>query len=124
MEAKQDVVLNSSSRAQALKNGVLVDVTATANKVGFDIPVALTVSAWHHYIAVKPGDESLNEENRLLDVLGILDFVLCKMPEPISPSFEFGLRSRAAHKCFALKVKLDRDDDGSPCITVMLPEED
>ena len=113
MEEKQDVVLNSSSRAQALKTGALVDGSAAADKVGFNVPVALTVSAWHHCIAAEPSDESQNEESRLLHVLGTLDFVLCSMPQPIPHLFEFGIRGGPVNKRFALKAELGHDDDGA-----------
>jgi hypothetical protein len=39
-------VIHAYSRAEALEDGVLVDVTSTAREAGFRIPVALTRAVW------------------------------------------------------------------------------
>jgi hypothetical protein len=44
------------TRAQALADGVLVDVSKMAEKVGFRAPVAVTRTVWQRYIEWKSQD--------------------------------------------------------------------
>ena len=47
----EDAPLNFSyTRAQAIEDGVLVDLTAWAKETGFRIPVACTSTVWQKYI--------------------------------------------------------------------------
>ena len=39
-------LIHSYSRAQAIEDGVLVDVSETAREAGFTVPVAITRAAW------------------------------------------------------------------------------
>ena len=43
-------VIYSYTRAQAIEDGVLIDVTRMAQEAGFKYPVAITASVWHEYI--------------------------------------------------------------------------
>jgi len=48
-----DVVFRYT-RAQAIEDGVLVDVTPTARECGFRLPVAVTQGVWCDCVAVPP----------------------------------------------------------------------
>jgi hypothetical protein len=48
-------VVHRYGRRQAIADGVLVDVTATAREAGFRYPVALTRAVWDNYVRVPPG---------------------------------------------------------------------
>ena len=39
-------LIHSYSRAEAIADGVLVDVTKTASEAGFKVPVTITRAAW------------------------------------------------------------------------------
>ena len=67
-EPKWDLIF-SYTRAQAIEDGVLVDVTETAKEAGFRIPVALTQSVWAEYVAVPEGVEGQDEEGPPLGCL-------------------------------------------------------
>ena len=41
-----DPIFSTYSRAQAIEDGILVDVSDTAREAGFTIPVALTRTVW------------------------------------------------------------------------------
>ena len=45
-------VLSAYTRAQAIEDGFLVDVSETAREAGFTIPVAVTRSAWNRLVAL------------------------------------------------------------------------
>lgn len=67
-------VISSYSRAQALEDGVLVDVSAMAREAGFRVPVALTDATWADCVAwcdadAVRGAEGQSEAGRLWDVV-------------------------------------------------------
>jgi len=64
-------VIYCYTRKQAIEDGILIDVTFTAQEAGFNWPVAITSAVWYRYIAP---DENLSdieygEQSHLLDVL-------------------------------------------------------
>src|SRR5262245_51937072 len=67
-------VIHSYSRAQALADGVLRDVTATAREAGIWWPVAVTAALWLQVLLPLPEDREAgqSEAGRLWDVLWIL----------------------------------------------------
>jgi hypothetical protein len=71
-------LIHSYTRADALRDGVLVDVSAVAREAGFRYPVALTRAAWERCVTVPPGVPCQDEPGRLWDVL--LDAALRDCP--------------------------------------------
>src|SRR5438270_13878847 len=65
-------LIHQYTRADALRDGVLIDVTATAAEAGIRWPVALTCAAWERCVAVPPGVVCQDEAGRLWDVLWLL----------------------------------------------------
>src|SRR3954465_10255376 len=65
-------LIHRYSRADALRDGVLVDVSATAREAGIRFPVALTRAVWERGVAVPPGVLCQDEAGRLWDVLWLL----------------------------------------------------
>jgi len=55
------------TRAEALADGVLLDVTPLAREAGFQIPVALTVGLWAAYGA--PGKTPAGDQGTVWDVI-------------------------------------------------------
>lgn len=62
-------VISAYSRAQAIEDGVLVDVTATAKEAGYRWPVALSRTVWAQYVEVPKGVQCQDEAGRLWDIL-------------------------------------------------------
>lgn len=60
------------SRADAIADGVLIDVSAVAREAGIRYPVALTAAVWERCVAVPPGVLFQDEAGRLWDVLWML----------------------------------------------------
>lgn len=120
------------SRAQALEDGVLVDVTETAKEAGFRLPVALTSAAWHQAVEWSDKDSRRqtpqDESGRLWDVLWMA--YLAARRASGGCRVEFGLlvvpRGGAARRprLMALHMHIGPGDDGEPVITIMLPHED
>src|SRR5215468_1692796 len=65
-------LIHRYSRADALQDGVLIDVSATAKEAGFRYPVALTSAAWAKCVAVPPGVTCQDEVGRLWDLVWLL----------------------------------------------------
>jgi hypothetical protein len=114
------------TRAQALADGVLVDVTTTAQEAGIKYPVALTRTVWCQYVEVPEGVEGQDEAGRLWDVLWMLRHAI-RMAKPGTRIVLYQLRVRNDKRRVrpvTLKAVCGPADDGSPCITVMEPAED
>jgi hypothetical protein len=119
------------SRAQALEDGVLVDVTETAKEAGFKIPVAVTDAVWHDYIEwenVKNKKAIQDTEGRLWDVLSMLRFACNRFKNESEIIYRLYVvsRDRQAVKpsLVTLKAVIGGGDNGEPVITIMLPNED
>ena len=121
------------TRAQALEDGVLVDVSETAREAGFKIPVAVTRAVWDRYIAWTDEDNNnqaiQDESGRLWDVLWMLMCAI-KMRRSEADQVIYELyvisrdgKSRTA-KCIKLKSSIGGGDKREPVITIMLPTED
>jgi hypothetical protein len=120
-------LIHTYSRAQALADGVLIDVSETAREVGIRYPVALTAAAWERCVAVPPGVACQDEAGRLWDVVYLLRCAAGRCGG--GPELRFGVHVRNGNRdgtppLVRLKAVCGPDDAGVPCITVMLPEED
>ena len=66
-------IISTYTRAQAIEDGMLVDVTETAREAGFRYPVAMTSAAWSDCVAWTDEDTQRqapqDESGRLWDVL-------------------------------------------------------
>jgi hypothetical protein len=65
-------LIHRYTRADAIADGVLVDVTGTAREASIRYPVALTRTVWERCVAVPPGVLFKDEAGRLWDVLSLL----------------------------------------------------
>jgi len=122
----------SYTRAQALEDGVLIDVTEMAAEAGFRWPVAVTHAAWQECVEWSDDDSRRqtyqDEPGRLWDVLWMafvairsanggteINFQLYRLPRG-------GRRTKA--RLTTLKLVSGPGDAGEPVITIMLPQED
>lgn len=119
-------MIHSYSRAQAIADGVLVDVSAVAAEAGIKHPVALTRAVWSRYVEVPEGVELQDEQGRLWDVL----YMLAQAARRIAGSqFLYKLHVRNDNRertppLVTLKAICGPGDTAAPVITVLLPEED
>jgi hypothetical protein len=105
---------------------VLIEVSAVAREAGIRYPTALTRSVWEQYVRVPPGVEAQDEAGRLWDILWMLRYGICAAKGD-GPTLHYRLHVRNTNgwpKPVTLKCVCAPDDDGTPCLTVMLPEED
>ncbi|MFK0004992.1 DUF6573 family protein [Paenarthrobacter sp. NPDC090522] len=127
-------VISAYSRAQAIGDGVLKDVTELAREAGFTYPVALTAGAWAEAVTWNPAQgEGQDETGRLWDVVWMgsaairrnrgrhaaatnrLPFHLYRIPNVPDATEATELE---------LVMEIGGGDEGEPVITIMLPTED
>jgi hypothetical protein len=126
MFTKDDVIF-SYTRAQAIEDGVLVDVSKLAQEAGFLFPVALTRTVWDQYVVVPDGVSGQDETGRLWDVLNMLRFAIRKGSGGSELRFHLHVRNDNCEgdpPLVELKAVCGPNDDASPCITVMRTDED
>lgn len=122
---ENNCVIFAYSRRQALLDGVLVDVTPQAVQSGFSVPVALTSAAWE-CVEVPDGAEGQSVAGRLWDVLNMLHFAI-QQGRGKDREVEFRVcqeNGPEGESLVTLKAVIGPNDDGGPCLTVMLPNED
>jgi hypothetical protein len=120
-------VIHAYTRADALRDGVLIDVPAAAREAGFRWPVALTCAAWEQCVSVPPGVACQDEAGRLWDVLWMLRCAVARQDRGCVVPFALHVRNdnrEGAPPLVRLKAMSGLGDDGAPVITVMLPDED
>lgn len=125
-------LIYSFSRAQALEDGVLIDVTETAHEVGFRLPVALTSAAWHQTVEWTEADTRRqtpqDEAGRLWDVIWMAYLAARRASGGCRVQFNVLVvpRGGAARRprLMTLTMNIGPGDDGEPVITIMLPNED
>ena len=121
------------TRAQAIEDGILVDVSETAREAGFRIPVAVTRTVWSRLVALPEGYRGFQDERgRLWDVLWMArhyalrasgsDRVrMCVLVRDVRKGLRDSHRSPRRH--FPI-VAIAAGDDGGPAITITFPEDD
>jgi len=121
-----DVLIFAYTRRQAIEDRVLYDVTETAKEAGIRFPVALTSTVYGQCVSVPLGVTGQDEKGRLWDVLWMLRHsVKCLGGDASTLRYEVLVRNDEREpKLVRLKAVCGPNDDGSPCITVMFPDED
>ncbi len=119
-------VIFAYTRKEAIADGVLVDVTETAKEAGIRFPVAITGTAYGKYVTVPEGVTGQDERGRLWDILWMLrDAVRRSRWEASTILYSLLVQNDEGEpKPVTLKAVCGPSDDASPCITVMLPDED
>ena len=117
------------TRAQAIKDGVLVDLTEWARETGFKIPVACTAAVWNGYIVPPKETEKLGQSirGRAHDVLWMLHVAIRRCGSAKSDQLRYQLifvTKGGQRKTVTLKSICGPGDDGEPVLTITLPDED
>lgn len=124
-------IIFTYTRQEAIDDGVLVDVThcQAYKDLPFSVPVALTQAIYQDCVAWNNDTESVhqNEDARLYDVLWMA-IVGIQMSKGHSDQIMYRMfrvkRGESEASEVRLKVVIGPDDDGRPCLTIMLPHED
>ena len=113
------------SRADAISDGFLVDVSQMAKEAGFRYPVAVTRTVWDGYVV--PDERSRlrgqSEQGRLWDVLWMLRQAARRGGDTVLFQLYFIMKERQ-RRLVTLKSVCGPGDTPDPVITIMLPDED
>ena len=135
----QDVfgeVISRYTRAQAIEDGVLIDVTETACQAGIKYPAALTTAVYDEYVVVPKALKGIQDEaGRLFDILWMYAWAvrigeisgnqgLFTVSFLMYETKSISEQARVRQETITLKAVCGPNDDGSPCITIMRPDED
>ena len=123
-----DNVISIYTRAQALQDGCLIDVSELAREAGFKWPIAVTDNLYHSYIvpALALIAEGQSITGRLWDVLMVLRHAIRSSKDDtyLRITVLFQMSPGAAPIPIELVSVAGPDDDGSPCLTLMLEGDD
>ena len=127
-------IISTYTRAQAIEDGVLIDVSSIAKESGFnEWPVSMTAGAWADCVAWSDTDSQTqvyqDQSGRLYDVIFMAFQAICLSRE-VGDRLLFRLyrvprdgRSTEA-ELTTLKLIVGPGDSGEPVITILLIDED
>lgn len=122
-----DGLIHVYTRAQAIADGTLVDVSATAHEAGFMIPVALT-AALHadvNDLSGKYVTAGQDARGRLWDLLYLARLNAAKPENADASEFIFELCMPVGEgQKYSVKAAIGPGDDGQPVLTLLPPTED
>ena len=127
-------VIHAYTRAEALADGVLVDVTATAKEAGFKVPTAVTASVFSECIEwteqdAKKSRTYQDQAGRLWDVLYLAAAMARSLRGRHQNQLLYKLRvvPRPGHdhpRLRTLKLVIGPGDNAEPVATIMRTDED
>jgi hypothetical protein len=121
-------VIHTYTRAESLKDGSLVDISATAREAGINFPVAVSRAVWGTCIDLTPAAKrACNDvEGRTWDVVWMLRRAISAAPvgETVINYQVLAVTDRIRPSRVSLKAICGPGDDGEPVITILEPHED
>ena len=121
-------IIYTYTRAQAVADGVQVDVTKTAQEAGIKFPTFLTRAVFDAYVAVPEGVTGQDEAGRLWDLVWMARFAILRSHGhtdrlPVALYVRNDNHRAKLVKLIATCSALDMDDP-QPALTLMMPDED
>lgn len=118
-------LISAYTRAQALQDGVLVNISAVAREAGIRFPVAATRAVWIRCVEVPEGVIVQDEGGRAWDLVWMLRSAMQRAAGREVVSYVVYVRNdNRGPRPVSLRAVCGPGDDGEPVITVMLPGED
>ncbi len=111
------------TRADAIRDGVLIDVSETAQEAGFRWPVAVTAGVWALIQDIPPRFQGFQDvAGRLWDVLWMARLAV-RQGQGTEKLYRLILHN-GRYTYATLRLVSGPGDDMEPVITIMLPHED
>ena len=132
MEEVFGPVISSYTRAQAIEDGVLADVTELAAEAGFVVPVAITAAVHADIAEIPPSKSHQDYKGRLWDVLWMGYLAaraagrrVVREGGEVPQDMRYKLIMPVGRRTYySLKMHSGPGDDGGQVITIMRPDED
>ena len=127
MDNSIDTLVYSYTRANAIADGVLIDVSKMAKEAGIKYPTTVTDNLYHSYIvpSLELAKMGQSIDGRLWDLLMMFHFNARKSNSDILNYiclFQMKPGSEAVEK--TIKAHIGPGDTAEPVITLMLPGDD
>jgi len=121
-------VIYAYTRAQAIEDGVLIDVSSVAKEAGIKFPVAMTSTVWGEYVEVPEGVIAQDEQGRLWDILWMFRCAAARFNGD-TLLFKLYVRNHNRERLnsrdlVTLKAVCGPGDTPEAVITIMFPDED
>ena len=130
-------VVHRYTRAEAIDDGILIDVSKTAREAGIRFPTAITRGVQDDCVEWTDADRKKSrslasgqdESGRLWDVVWMAKVNLTlRKGQPIANPLMYSIRrlprpGRGRRQRVQLKLIIDGGDNGKPAITILLPNE-
>jgi hypothetical protein len=120
-------VISSYSRAQAIDDGVLVDLSAVAPEVcgqHFKVPVACTAEVWGIIDRAVKNRKRCNDLNGVVHDMLWMSKVMKRDVDPTTRIFRVKITGAGRRSVYDFKMVCGPGDNAEPVMTIMLPEED
>ena len=121
-------IISLYTRAQAIADGFLVDVSDMAKEAGFKWPVAVTRAVWDNIVTPtqRDAERGQSEQGRLWDILSMARLAAkANKDDRDSVLFRVLVLCDWKHQKVTLNLVLSFESpEGGPCLTIMLPDED
>jgi len=126
MESTFGPLISAYSRADALSDRQLIDISTLSREAGFRWPVAVTAPLWHGYIKPPAHLGGQSWEGRAWDVLSLLRLAIRRAGDTSKLRFTvlFQMDDDKPLERVILTSHCGPGDDMEPVITIMLPDED
>ncbi len=119
MKGDNIMFIQFCSRKEAIADGVLIDVTATAKEAGIRYPTAVTRRVWERFVKVPKGAIGQDEAGRLWDILWMLQAAARKAkPRHTCLHFTLWVHDGEEMQYVGLTAVCGPGDDLEPVITV------
>lgn len=112
------------TRTQALVDGVLVALDYPVAKEHYKQPVACTAAVWAIIDRAVKNPRCFNSLDGVLHDIFWMSRMCKRMVDESTALFQVLINGAGRQKKFTFKLVCGPADDGSPCLTLMLPEED
>lgn len=114
------------TRAQAIADGVLIDVTQTAHEAGFRWPVAITDALMRDIRDIPMNLEGIaSEDGRIWDCLWMAFCAIrtSRTPDDTQLIYSLLMSTSTSRRRYHIKLVSGPGDDAEPVITLMQPDE-
>lgn len=125
-------VISKYTRAQAIEDGFLADVSEVAREAGITFPVAITTAVWEEFIVPDPRSVPFGQsvQGRLWDTVWMLRCAITMPGLRVQGSTEscvlfkvIYIMKERQRRTITLKAECGPGDSGEPVITIMKTDE-
>lgn len=122
-----DEIIHAYTRAQAIEDGVLVDISTLATERGFRVPVAVTSELYYRYLVPSEDAKDMGQtlDGRIYDMLTVFYHEIRKNGSGDEMRIKVSFLMGEKHITTPIfRCVIDGGDDGKPVITIMLKDQD